>query len=274
MIAGFAGSIAIATPQPQNTVTHVYMLNIGQGDSFLIEAPNGKRMLIDGGKDSSVLTALATIVPSAHSTIDVVVATHPDADHIGGLQSVLKRYDVGLFLTTQVIADTKVFASLYGELYQQKIPAYYVRKGMSVSLDQNVSFTVLFPDRDTSGWKTNEASVVGMLHVGTRSILFTGDSPLSVEHALVGAYQDQLNTDIVKLGHHGSKTSTGVELLKATTPTLGLVSAGIGNSYHHPNVEVLDRLKALSIPWISTQDQGTVDLSTDGIDPWSWESVE
>lgn len=249
------------------------MLNIGQGDSFLIEAANGKKLLIDGGRDSTVLTELSKVL-SGDRAIDVVIATHPDADHIGGLQSVLQRYHVGLFLTSQVTTDTKTFADLYKELYKEHIPSYYGRHGMLLALDEHTTFTILFPDRDTSGWKTNEASVVGRLDVGERSMLFTGDSPSSVEHFLSIAIPKSLDVDVLKLGHHGSKYSTSTEYLKAVSPKLGLVSAGINNSYHHPNEETLARLKALDIPWVSTQDKGTVDLHTDGIKEWSWESLD
>ncbi|MEO5646369.1 MAG: MBL fold metallo-hydrolase [Candidatus Paceibacterota bacterium] len=252
------------------------MLDIGQGDSFLIEAANGKKILIDGGRDSTVLSELSKVLPFGDTSIDIMIATHPDADHIGGLQSVLERYHIGLFLTSQVTTDTKTFTDLYATLYKDHIDSYYVRHGMTLTLDteHQTTFTVLFPDRDTSGWKTNEASVVGKLQVGQRSMLFTGDSPSSVEHFLVAAEPREISADVLKLGHHGSKYSSSAEYLQAVSPQLGLVSAGIDNSYHHPSVETLDRLKAVAIPWISTQDKGTVDLSTDGTKEWSWKSVQ
>ncbi len=274
MIIAFGMSCYLSTPKQTDSLVHVYMLDIGQGDSFLIEAPNGKKLLIDGGRDSTVLSELSKVLPIGDKSIDVMIATHPDADHIGGLQPVLERYHVGLFLTSQVTTDTKTFTDLYAELYKEGIPSYYVRQGMVLTLDINTIFTVLFPDRDTSGWETNNASVVGRLQVGNRTMLFTGDSPSSIEHFLVQAYHEQLVSDVLKLGHHGSKYSSSTEYLKAVSPTLGLVSAGIDNSYHHPSVETLDRMKALDIPWISTQDKGTVDLSTDGIAEWSWKSID
>ncbi|MDB5255070.1 MAG: internalization-like protein competence protein ComEC/Rec2, competence protein ComEC protein [Candidatus Nomurabacteria bacterium] len=274
MITAFGMSCYLNAPKAKDAIVHVYMLDIGQGDSFLIEAANGKKILIDGGRDSTVLSELTKVLPAGDKSIDVMIATHPDADHIGGLQTVLERYHVGLFLTSQVTTDTKTFTDLYTELYKEHIPSYYVRHDMVLTLDANTTFTILFPDRDTSGWKTNEASVVGKLQVGNRSMLFTGDSPSSIEHFLVQAYHGQLASDVLKLGHHGSKYSSSAEYLEAVSPELGLVSAGIDNSYHHPNVEMLDRMKALAIPWISTQDKGTVDLSTDGIAEWSWKSVD
>jgi competence protein ComEC len=272
----FAASCILLQPARHDGKTHIFMLDIGQGDSFLIEAADGKKILIDGGRDTTVLSELAKVLPIGDQTIDIMIATHPDADHIGGLQYVLDRYHVGLFLTSQVMTDTNTFADLYKELLKERTPSYYVRHGMVLTLDSAplTTFTILFPDRDTSNWITNPASVVGRLLVGNRSALFTGDSPSSVEHFLVQAEPEALPSDILKLGHHGSKFSSSTEYLKAVDPMLGLISAGIDNKYGHPNQETLGRLQDLNIPWISTQQKGTVDLTTDGTSQWVWHSVQ
>jgi len=276
VLSVFGTACFLLQPAKLDGKTHIFMLDIGQGDSFLIEAPDGKKLLIDGGRDTTVLSELAKVLPVSDRTIDVMIATHPDADHIGGLQYVLQRYNVKLFLTSQVLTDTKTFAALYQELYKQHIPSYYVRHGMTLTLDTSpaVTFSILFPDRDTSNWITNPASVVGRLQVGNRSALFTGDSTSSVEHFLVQAEPQELRVDILKLGHHGSKYSSSTEYLQAVAPVLGLISAGINNKYGHPNPETLARLQALSIPWISTQQKGTVDLSTNGTAQWIWHSIQ
>jgi competence protein ComEC len=244
----------------------IFMLDIGQGDSFLIQAANGKQILIDGGRDARVLSELAHVMPRGDRSIDMVIATHPDADHIGGLSEVLKRYRVGLFLTSQVVADTEIFASLYEMLEKKHIPSYYARHGMVFTLDEKLptTFSILFPDRDTSYWETNTTSIVGRLEVGEVSALFTGDSPISVEHFLGVADAKDIDVDILKLGHHGSKTSSSEEFLKATSPNLALISAGISNQYGHPHAEVIRKLEELGIPWVSTQEHGTVTLSIDG----------
>lgn len=251
-------------PAKSDSKASVSMLNVGQGDAFLIQAPNGAQLLIDGGKDSKVLSELAKVMPVGDQTIDVVVATHPDADHIGGLSLVLDRYDVGLFLTSQVTSDTQIFKDLYGLLQEKSIPSYYVRRGMNLVLSPTTSFKILFPDRDTSGWETNTASVVGRLDVHGRSMLLNGDSPISIEQYLIKTAPKDIDVDILKLGHHGSKTSSSSEFLKATSPALALISAGVNNRYGHPAPEVTARLKELGIQTLSTQDKGTVTLRTDG----------
>ncbi len=258
--------IASAVLQPSDTqgTGSMTMLNIGQGDSFLITAPSGAQLLIDGGKDSKVLTELARVMPRGDRSIDIVIATHPDADHIGGLKLVLSRYRVGMYLTSQVTSDSSLFKDLNAVLVDEKIPAYYVRKGMTIVLDSTTKLTILFPDRDTSGWETNTASVVSRLDMGASSALLTGDSPISIEQYLVKTNKKALDVDVVQLGHHGSKTSTSESYLKATSPTFALVSAGVNNSYGHPHPEVTDLLKKLAIPLVSTQDNGTVILYPSG----------
>lgn len=243
----------------------VHMLNVGQGDSFLIVAEDGTQILLDAGKGATVLSELSKVMAWNDKYIDVVIATHPDADHVGGLVDVLKRYKVGLFLTSDVYADTQIYKSLIQSVIDKKIPAYYVRQGMNLNLADKTDFKILFPDRDTHNWETNTASVVGRLQIGDRSALFTGDSPISIEKYLAQTIPDELNVDILKLGHHGSKTSTSPDYLQATTPSLALISAGINNSYGHPHKEVIDLLKKFNIPYASTQTEGTYTLETDGL---------
>ncbi len=246
-------------------MTSVSMLDIGQGDSFLIQASNGKQMLIDGGKDATVLGQLSKVMPWGDRSIDIVLATHPDMDHIGGLDEVLKRYKVDMFLTSEVGGETEEYKHLIGLVTQKKIPSYFVRQGMKFDLSSTDYFLVLFPDRDVKGWETNTGSVVGKFVSGQRSVLFTGDSPAPIEQYLAKAIPQLLDVDILKLGHHGSRTSTTAAYLKATTPSLALISAGKNNSYGHPHKEVLDLLKQFNVPYVSTQDSDTVTFETDGM---------
>lgn len=247
------------------------MLDVGQGDATLITAPSGAQLLIDGGKDAKVLSELARVMPTGDKSIDVVIATHPDADHVGGLGRVLDRYDVGLFLASEVEGDTQLYRDLLAQVHDQQIPAYFVRKGMNVVLDPTTQFKTLFPDRDVAHWETNTASVVGTLTIGQRSALLTGDAPSSIEEYLAKIEPKAIDVDILKIGHHGSKTSSSEAFLKATSPTMGLISAGVDNRYGHPAPVVLDRLKKFKIPWVSTQEKGTVVFTTDE-ERWLWES--
>jgi competence protein ComEC len=256
---------SIKSSQDKVSVSKVSMLNVGQGDSFLIQTSNGKQMLIDGGKDATVLNELSKVMPWNDKSIDIILATHSDMDHIGGLDEVLKRYKVDMFLTSEVGGNTQEYKHLMSLVQNKKIPAYFVRTGMKFTLSEKEYFEVLFPDRDVLGWETNTGSVVGKFVSGERSILFTGDSPAPIEQYLAKSIPEKLNVDILKLGHHGSRTSTTSAYLKATTPNLTLISAGKNNSYGHPHKEVLDLLKEFNVPYISTQDSGTVTFETDGV---------
>jgi competence protein ComEC len=264
LVAVLGVAAIILQPRTSEGKGSIAMLDIGQGDSFLITAPSGAQLLIDGGKDPSVLGELARVMPAGDRSIDVVIGTHPDADHIGGLGPVLDRYDVGLFLTSEVEGDTQLYRDLLAQVVDQRIPAYYVRKGMNIVLDPTTQFKTLFPDRDVRHWETNTASVVGRLQMGSRSALFTGDSPTSIEEYLVKTDPKDLNVDLLKLGHHGSKTSSSLAFLKAASPALSLISAGVNNRYGHPAKETIERLTSLNLKWVSTQDHGQVTLTTDG----------
>ena len=260
------GITAVALqPQASDGKGSLAMLDVGQGDATLITAPSGAQMLIDAGKDAKVLSELVRVMPTGDKSIDVVIATHPDADHIGGLGRVLDRYDVGLFLASEVEGDTQLYQDLIIQVTEQEIPAYFVRKGMNVVLDPTTLFATLFPDRDVKNWETNTASVVGRLQMGTSSALLTGDSPSSIEEYLVKREPKAIDVDILKIGHHGSKTSSSETFLRTASPSLALISAGVDNRYGHPAPVVLDRLKKLKVPWVSTQEKSTVVFTTDGV---------
>jgi competence protein ComEC len=270
IILVFALSFAFVLTKESEPIqnTKVTMLDVGQGDSFLIQASNGKQMLIDGGKDATVLAELTKVMPWGDRNIDIVLATHPDMDHIGGLDAVLKRYKVDMFLTSEVGGDTQEYKNLLSLVNKKKIPAYFVKAGMRFDLSDKDYFLVLFPDRDVAGWETNTGSVVGKFVSGNRSVLFTGDSPAPIEQYLSKSIPLLLDVDILKLGHHGSRTSTTAALLKVATPELALISAGKNNSYGHPHKEVLTLLKQFNVPYVSTQTDGTIAFETDGTKWW------
>ncbi len=243
--------------------TKLFMFDVGQGDSFLIDGKNKKTILVDGGKNSQVLLSLSKAL-GARRNIDVVVATHPDADHIGGLVSVLERYSVGVILISGVQGDTSISKQLYELIKEKKIPLLIAQKGVYIALSPEEKMTVLFPDRDVRYWETNASSIVSRFDADEASVLFTGDSPLSIEKYLVNNYKKHLDVDELKLGHHGSRTSTSEIFVRAATPEFALISAGKNNSYGHPHKEVTDILSRLNVPWISTQTEGTVTFFAEG----------
>ncbi|MDP2593693.1 MAG: MBL fold metallo-hydrolase [bacterium] len=246
----------------------VSFLNVGQGDAIFIKAPNGNQILIDGGQNNAVLRELSKVMPFYDRSIDVVLATHPDSDHIGGLSSVLDRYDVSLFLETEARADTPAFLSLrkavLSEMEEKGMKYLNPRAGQVIWLDKETRLVVLFPDRSTDGFETNTASIVAKLVHGDSSFMLTGDAPSSIENYLVSVYGKNLASTVLKAGHHGSKTSSSEIFVGFVSPRYAVISAGKDNSYGHPHKQVLDIFNKLNAMPLSTI-EGRVTFVSDGI---------
>lgn len=243
----------------------VAFLDVGQGDAIFIEAPNGNQLLIDGGPSGgALLRSLGREMSFWDRTIDVVLATHADQDHVGGLPSVLQSVNVTNVVTTENVSTTGVYTAFKKALAENGVHHILARAPGRIILDDGVVFEILFPNGNTTDWETNTASIVGRLSYGDTSFLLTGDSPQSVEKYLVGAHGGKINADVLKLGHHGSKTSSSEVFLSAVSPEYAIVSAGRGNKYGHPNKEVIDLLSKFSISTINTANTGTILFETDG----------
>ncbi|HUC88718.1 MAG TPA: ComEC/Rec2 family competence protein [Candidatus Paceibacterota bacterium] len=250
-----------------NNYLKVAFLDVGQGDSIYIEAPNGKQMLIDGGPDTKVLSRLAEVMPFGDRSIDLILATHNDSDHIGGLPYVLDHYKVGNIIENGVIGTTKIYQNLDNKIKNNNIGEIVARRGMHIILDQekNIYLDILFPDRDVTSFDSNDGSIVGRLVYGNESFMLTGDATKYTEYLIMhNENSSTLHANILKLGHHGSKYSSGELWLEAVHPDMAIISAGKNNRYGHPNQEVLDRLNALHIPYLSTIKKGTIIFETDG----------
>ena len=245
-------------------VLTVAFLDVGQGDAIYIEAPNGNQVLIDGGPGAKTLRSLGNVVPFYDRSLDLVIATHPDQDHIGGLPAVLERMSVLGVMTSENATETGAYSAFEKIIQTKNLHRILARRGEKIILDQGVVLEILFPDRSTFGWDTNTGSIVARLTYGDVSFLFTGDSPSSIEHYLAGKDGAHLQTNVLKLGHHGSRTSSSREFLSVVDPEYAIVSAGRDNKYGHPNKDVTALLEELKIPTLSTVDKGTVIFKTDG----------
>ena len=251
-----------------NNLLKVAFLDVGQGDAIYVEAPNGKQMLFDAGPGPLVLQKLAEVMPFGDRSIDMIVITNPDKDHIGGFIDVLENYDVDLVLEPGTKKDTLVYKNLEEEIINQNIKKEIARRGMIINLDttKNIYFDVLFPDRDVSNFDVNDGSIVGKLVYGSQSYMLTGDSTKYTE-LLIKNNEDPLTltASVLKLGPHGSRTSTSVLWLEQVRPELAIISAGKNNSYGHPHKDILDRLNSFNIPYLGTYQNGTIILKTDGV---------
>ncbi len=245
-------------------VLTVAFLDVGQGDAIFIEAPNGNQVLIDGGPNKKVLRELGKVMPFYDRSIDMVIASHPDKDHIGGLTNVLKKFKIGVLVETGIVSGTDVYDVLKNISAEKEVQKIIAKRGERIILDENVYIDILFPDRDTAQWDANTASVVARLVYGDTSFLLTGDSPKRIEEYITSLDGKNLSANVLKLGHHGSRTSTSEFFLGAVDPQYVVISAGADNRYGHPHKEVTDTLKEFEIPSLSTYESGTIIFTSDG----------
>jgi competence protein ComEC len=242
----------------------VSFLDVGQGDSIFIESPSGRQLLIDGGPDRSVLRELGKQMKWYDRSIDVVIATHPDTDHVAGLFDVLKRYDVDYIFRPGIKHDAQAAQSLLKEIANEDAEEFLARRGQRIDIGDGIYLEILFPDRDVSDVETNTGSIVARLVYGETSFLFTGDSPQAIEKYLARIDGEDLNSDVLKIGHHGSKTSSATGFLGFVSPKYGVLSRGCDNRYGHPHQEVLDELERFEIEVTDTCEEETITYISDG----------
>ncbi len=246
----------------------VSFLDVGQGDAILIKTPDGFEMLVDGGRDSSVLRELTKQRPFFDKKIDVVVSTHPDLDHVAGLVDVLNRYQVTTILMTENEGESGAAAAFAAAAPKEKAQIIFADAGQVLQLGQQVYLQVFSPTGDESKVESNSASIVLRVVYGNTSFMLTGDAPQEIEDYLVRTYGAQLDSDVLKLGHHGSKTSTSDLWLDTVTPTYAVVSAGINNRYGHPHQDVMQRVFTRNIQTSHTGTDDTVTFQSDGQTIW------
>lgn len=256
-----------------SSILSVYFLDVGQGDSIFIEAPNGVQMLIDGGRNGSVVGELSRYMDFNDRSIDVVLATHPDSDHIGGLPTIFDRYDVAYYIDPGKEGDTNTYRELITREEAEGSQALRGVRGTSIVLDpkHGVYFQILAPDPSFTFRDTNDFSIVGKLVYGDVSFLLTGDASKAVENILAYTDGDYLHSTILKAGHHGSKTSSSLLFLEKVQPEISIISAGAGNSYGHPHQITLQNLAAVYSEIQETSKEGTIGFSTDGQTLWEKE---
>lgn len=242
----------------------VSFLDIGQGDSIFITAPSGAQMLVDGGPGSKVLEDLSQEMPQWDRSIDVVLATHPDADHVGGLIEVLRRYRVGMVIESSVEGDTATWKSFQDVVEKSGARVVVAHRGQVLNLGKGARVEILFPDRLVPHVETNDGSIVARVVYGNTSFMLTGDAPRGVENYLVRLDGVNLHADVLKAGHHGSKYSSGPLFLGFVDPAFGVFSRGCTNRYGHPAPEIVARFNQFGIPTDDTCKEGTVTFVSDG----------
>lgn len=242
--------------------TTVDILDVGQGDAILLTTAEGNRILVDGGPGLKVLEELGEIMPFFWNRIDLVVLTHPHADHIDGLVPVLERFDVAAVLLTGVDYQNLAYGTLLEEIDAQEIPFYFAEADRDFTFG-SLYLDVLYPFKQMNGVifeNVNNSSIVMKVYGGGKSILLTGDAEVQVEEWLLAEDSEgaDLKSDYLKAGHHGSKTAGSLEFLKAVQPLVMLISAGVDNSFSHPHEETLEKADDLDIEVKRTDTDGRI----------------
>jgi competence protein ComEC len=250
--------------EERHGVLTVSFLDIGQGDSIYIESPTGTQVLIDGGADSSVLRRLSEKMPWYDRSLDLVIGTHPDADHIGGLIDVFARYKVATILHSSVSGDTSLFRTFVKTASAETPNFLEAERGEVIELGGGAYLEVLAPDRSVPGLETNTGCLVTRLVYGETSFMLPCDAPAAMEKYLVALDGERLRSTVLKPGHHGSKTSSSPIFVGYVDPEYAVFSRGCDNKYGHPSPETVETLAKFHIPTKDTCIDGTVTFVSDG----------
>ena len=246
-----------------SNLLEVSFLDVGQGDATFIKSPSGFNMLVDTGVSDRVFGEISKRLPFYSKKIDILVLTHPDLDHIGKAPKIIKRFDVGKIILSGDFNDSDSDKAVYLEARKKNIEIIYARRGQGIVFPDGLSALVLFPDRDAEKFESNTASIGLKVSYGEVNFILTGDMPSAVEKYLTGLDKNLLDSEVLKAGHHGSKTSSNKEFVNMVSHLYSIISAGKDNRYGHPHKEALDNLSVSTI--LGTYDLGTITFKTDGV---------
>lgn len=246
----------------------VDFLDVGQGDAIFIQAPNGNQVLLDSGPNKKILSELGRVMPFYDRTIDLIIESHPDNDHIAGFIDVVKKYDIGAAMESGVMVDTPIYQELESVIKQNGTRKILATRGIRINLSDGIYIDVLLPVINNPNLSPHDGMVVLRLNYGKKSFLLTGDIEEKMEKYLVSIDKNPpaggLASDVLKIGHHGSKTSTSESFLGYVNPEYAVISVGKDNKYGHPHQEILDRLNQFKIPILRIDEKGAIKIKSDG----------
>ncbi|WP_334071842.1 MULTISPECIES: ComEC/Rec2 family competence protein [Paenibacillus] len=238
----------------------VIFLDVGQGASQLLIGPSGRTMLIDAGDNSEEQRMLDYLREYGVERIDIVVGTHPDADHIGGLDAVIGHHKVGAVYMPKIQANTKTFESLLESIRERGLKVKTAKAGLRLDWDDQVDVRLIGPVEQSDD--SNNMSAVMKVTFGETSFLLTGDAERESEKAMLASGAD-VQADVLLVGHHGSTSSTSLSFLRKVSPKYAVIQVG-ENSYGHPKKEILDRLRKQNVQVYRNDRQGTIETVSDG----------
>lgn len=245
------------------TDLELHFIDVGQGDSTFIITPDGYSMLIDAGDNTKGDTVVNYIKSMGIDKIDVLIGTHPDADHIGGLDDVINSFEIGDFYMPKKMHTTKTFEDVLTAAKDKGLKIKSAVSDKEIAFDPKTKAIFLSPE-DRKYSDNNAYSAVVKLSYGKNTFLLTGDAEKENEADMLDKYGEALNCDVIKLAHHGSSTSNTEQFLDQVSPDVAIISCGYKNKYSHPHKEVLTYLKEKDIPVYRTDEQGDIVVYSDG----------
>jgi competence protein ComEC len=249
----------------------VAFLDVGQGDAIFIESPNGNQLLIDSGPTASVVRRLSDVMPFYDRSINTILATHHDADHTAAFPEILKRYKIDQYITSTKDDNDSLFFEIEKLVKNEPADRIVAVAGDKIILDEerNIYIEILWPPADVEIEENNDASIVTRLVYGEIAFMLTGDAPQSVEEKIV-ATEHEIESEILKAGHHGSRTSSANSFVELVNPEYAIISAGKDNKFGHPHSEVIEifEKQEKEIQILSTAELGNIIFQSDGAEVW------
>jgi len=237
----------------------VHFLDVGQADAIVVELPNKQVMLIDAGEKQSGIKIVDYLKKLGYNYLDYVVATHPHADHIGGMAEVIVNFDVRNIYMPKVSTNTKTYENLFLTIKDRGLKINAGVAGVEIINEENLSIEILAPNNDKYD-SLNNYSLVLKLKYGNSSFLFMGDAEKIIENEI----KADVEADVLKVGHHGSNTSSSEAFLKEVKPKYAIISVGLDNKYGLPKEEIIKRIEKYTTNIYRTDKDGTIIVSSDG----------
>ena len=250
------------TSNYKNQMT-IHYIDVGQGDCILIQV-NNKNLLIDSGPSSNRKSLLDYLENLNKKKLDYIIATHPHEDHIGNMDTIIRRYNIGSFYSPKVTHSSTTFENMISSLVDKNLKINILNRGVTgINLGENTSVSVYSPLENLYSDNLNDYSPIIKITFLNNSFLFTGDAEISTENTVL-SQNENLKCDILKIGHHGSSTSTSPDFITAVNPSVAIISVGKNNPYGHPTPEIISLLNSLNIKTIRTDINGSIIAISDG----------
>lgn len=243
-------------------VLEISYLDVGQGDAVYIKV-NDFDILIDAGPKSDSDKLMQQLEEKNIDDFEIVIATHPHEDHIGGMTKVFEKYDVKSFYMPKATNTTKTFENMMKAVSNEGLNVNVIKEGTSFELGEGARIDVYSPIQESYD-DLNDYSPIMKLTYGNKAFIFTGDAEKVAEEEVVKKYANELKADVIKFGHHGSSTSSTKEFIEAISPKYGIISCGLDNSYGHPHRETLKIIEKMGIEAYRTDKEGQITITSDG----------